>query len=61
MLQEEVEGDDEMFKAMLDSDTVNPLVLAIIAIAVAALCFGGCITDDCGGGCCIDVSAQAVK
>ena len=40
-----------MFKAMLDSDAVNPMVLAIIAIAVAALCFGGCAStggcDDC--------------
>lgn len=43
----------EMFGMFLSEEGApHPLVMAIIAIALAVLCFGGCSTTDGGEGCC---------
>ena len=43
-----------------DSDSVSPIVLAMIAIVVAVLLFGGCrIGDECSD-CCTDKTLQSM-
>lgn len=39
-----------------DSECTNPIAMALIAIIVAALMFGGCTSGGCGD-CCIDRTA----
>ena len=43
---------------MSDELTPHPIVLAIIAIAIAVLCLGGCATGGCGD--CCDFGAAKV-
>lgn len=45
-----------------DEGAPHPLVMAIIAIAFAVLCFGGCASigsDDCCDDCCVKPAAAS--
>ena len=44
-----------------DGEGVNPMVLAVIAIAIAVLMFGGCASGGCGDCCSRDAAAETAK
>ena len=51
-----------MLESLLgDGEGANPMALAVIAIAIAVLMFGGCVSGEGCDDCCVDRAAQAAK
>lgn len=51
-----------MLESLLgEGDGASPIALAVIAIAIAVLMFGGCVSGGGCGDCCLDRAAQAAK
>lgn len=44
-----------------DGEGANPMALAVIAIAIAILMFGGCVSNGCGDCCSRGTAAETAK